>query len=69
MYGRTFDNERKIMLEDHIRQIEKLCKAKGFKFILQRTDEPLHNGLLAIYGLSPKAPARTNLRGPVGPGL
>lgn len=42
----------------HIDTLQKICVAKGFKFILQRTDEPLHNGLMAIYGLSPKAPAR-----------
>ncbi|MGZ9097670.1 MAG: DUF58 domain-containing protein [Micavibrio sp.] len=42
----------------HIDALQKLCVAKGFKFILQRTDEPLHGGLMAIYGLSPKVPAR-----------
>jgi uncharacterized protein (DUF58 family) len=42
----------------HIDSLQKLCVAKSFKFILQRTDEPLHGGLMAIYGLSPKVPAR-----------
>ena len=34
--------------------VKNLAEGKGFKFILQRTDEPLHNGLLAIYGLAPE---------------
>jgi len=42
----------------HIDSLQKLCVAKSFKFILQRTDEPLHGGLMAIDGLSPKVPAR-----------
>jgi uncharacterized protein (DUF58 family) len=45
-------------MREHIDGIEKICKAKGFKLILQRTDEPLHNALLSIYGLRPSTPAR-----------
>lgn len=41
----------------HIDGIERICRMKGFRFIIQRTDQPLHNGLLAIYGLTPNAPA------------
>jgi uncharacterized protein (DUF58 family) len=41
----------------HINDVEKICRMKGFRFIIQRTDQPLHNGLLAIYGLTPNAPA------------
>ena len=32
-------------------------------------DEPLHKGLLSIYGISPKDPARTIAKGPAAPGL
>lgn len=41
----------------HIDGIEAICRTKGFRFIVQRTDQPLHNALLAIYGLTPNAPA------------
>jgi uncharacterized protein (DUF58 family) len=44
-------------MRQHIDGIEKICRSKGFRFIIQRTDQPLHNGLLAIYGLTPNAPA------------
>ena len=36
--------------------IEKITDDHGFKFILQRTDEPLHRGLLAIYNMAPSKP-------------
>jgi len=49
---------QKKMIEQ-VEALQQICKSKGFKFILQRTDEPLHNGLLAIYGLSPNVPARS----------
>ena len=48
----------------HIAEVQRLCALKGFRFILQRTDRPLHNALLAIYGLSSRAPA-----GSPAPGL
>ena len=40
----------------HIAEVESIAQAKGFKLILQRTDKPLHEGLLALYGLKPSAP-------------
>jgi uncharacterized protein (DUF58 family) len=46
-------------IKAHIDDVKGLCEAKGFRFILQRTDEPLHKGLLAIYGLSPDKPAHS----------
>jgi uncharacterized protein (DUF58 family) len=42
-------------MQERIEWIKRLCAAKGFEFILQRTDKPLHEGLLSIYGLSPRA--------------
>ena len=39
-------------MRERIAWLQKLADAKGFQFILQRTDEPLHKGLLEIYGLS-----------------
>ncbi len=44
-------------IQKRIEFVRNLAEGKGFKFILQRTDEPLHNGLLAIYGLAPELPA------------
>lgn len=46
-------------MHDHILRVNDICKAKGFKLIIQRTDEPLHNALMAVYGLSSHAPARS----------
>lgn len=45
-------------MKNHIDAIEKICAAKGFRFILQRSDRPLYNALMTIYGLSPNAPAQ-----------
>jgi len=39
-------------MKAHMRDVQHLCEAKGFKFILQRTDKPLYEGLLEIYGVS-----------------
>lgn len=41
-------------INKRIEFVRNLAEGKGFKFILQRTDEPLHNGLLAVYGLAPE---------------
>lgn len=49
---------RQRMLEQ-IETLQRISVAKGFKFLLQRTDEPLHAGLMGIYGLSPNVPARS----------
>jgi uncharacterized protein (DUF58 family) len=46
-------------MREHMDWLETMCKAKGFTLILQRTDEPLHNALMKIYGLHPNVPART----------
>ena len=42
-------------MTERIAWVKRLADAKGFQFILQRTDEPLHKGILAIYGLSHQA--------------
>lgn len=39
----------------HIDAVKSLCAANRFRFIMQRTDAPLHNGLRAIYQLPPIA--------------
>ncbi len=50
-------------MRDHILEVQRLSAAKGFQLIIQRTDEPLHDALLAIYGLSSKkSPAHTLMR-------
>jgi len=49
----------------HIDWLESVCKAKGFTLILQRTDKPLHDGLMSIYGLAPNDPASSMARRPV----
>lgn len=46
-------------ISKRIEFVKNLAEGKGFKFILQRTDEPLHNGLLAIYGLAPETKPST----------
>ena len=43
-------------LAERIALIEKIAGEYGFQFILQRTDEPLQRGLLAIYKLAPSKP-------------
>lgn len=47
-------------LQNHIATVRKVAQDKGFNFVLQRTDQPLQNGLIQIYGLS----AQTGGRGP-----
>lgn len=37
-------------MERHIQNVEKIAAKKGFGFVLQRTDRPLRNALLKIYG-------------------
>lgn len=39
---------------DHVKWLQEACKNKGFELIIQRTDQPLQQGLLAIYGDAPK---------------
>ncbi len=51
-------------MDSHIAWLENTCKSKGFKLIIQRTDEPLHKGLLAIYGMTPQSPAQSPSPGP-----
>lgn len=46
-------------MKERIAWVKRLADAKGFQFILQRTDEPLHKGILAIYGLSHQATEHT----------
>lgn len=47
------DYQKKI--REHIEFVKTVCEAAGFKFILQRTDRPLHKGLLEIYGLTERS--------------
>ena len=44
-------------MKEHIDEIQALCQSRRFQLIIQRTDEPLHHGLMAIYNL-PGHPAR-----------
>lgn len=39
-------------MRTHIRWLQDTCGARGFQLIIQRTDQPLHEGLLAVYGLN-----------------
>lgn len=39
-------------IKDDIDAVRKVAEEKGFRFILQRTDQPLENGLIKIYELS-----------------
>lgn len=41
----------------HIEWLRGLAQHKGYEFIIQRTDKPLHHSLLQIYGVNPHAPA------------
>lgn len=41
-------------MKDHITSVDKICKSLNFNLVVQRTDEPLSNAVLSIYGLSPK---------------
>lgn len=58
-------NEYQHKIHDHIEWVEELCRSKGFTLILQRTDQPLHEGLMSIYGLSGKDPVKSVARRPV----
>ena len=46
-------------LKNHIQEVQGVCATKGFEFILQRTDQPLHEALLAIYGQPAESPERS----------
>ncbi len=48
-------------LADHIEKVSEIAKARGFNFIFQRTDEPLHYGLMQIY----KMPAKEHTANPL----
>jgi uncharacterized protein (DUF58 family) len=49
-------------MHEHMRHIEDVCKRRGFKFIIQRTDRPLHNALLEIYGVKAKSATLNKLK-------
>jgi uncharacterized protein (DUF58 family) len=50
-------------IHEHINKVERICSAKGFDFILQRTDKPLHEAIMSMYGLKPiEKRAGTKLR-------
>jgi len=50
-------------IQRKIEFVKNLAEGKGFKFILQRTDEPLHKGLLAVYGLASDTPVSASKPG------
>jgi len=39
-------------MRTHIDWLREACAKRGFQLIIQRTDEPLHEGLLSVYGLN-----------------
>lgn len=41
----------------YVEWLQSLAHHKGYEFIIQRTDKPLHHALLQIYGVNPHAPA------------
>lgn len=41
-------------MDEHMRAIQDICTARRVKLMLQRTDEPLENALLSIYGVRPR---------------
>jgi uncharacterized protein (DUF58 family) len=41
-------------IHEHIDKVERICTAKGFDFVLQRTDKPLHEAIMSMYGLRPR---------------
>ena len=46
-------DEYQYRMNQYIDWVEKLAIKKGYKFIIQRTDRPLSDALLQIYGLRP----------------
>lgn len=38
-------------IRNHIEEVEKTARDKGFRFIFQRTDSPLYEGIMQIYGM------------------
>lgn len=38
-------------LAEHIKTVRDMSRSRGFNFILQRTDEPLHFGIMQLYGV------------------
>lgn len=52
-------------MNQYINWVEKLATDKGFELIIQRTDQPLSNALLQIYGLRPNIRENNIQRGPV----
>ena len=45
-------------LREHIQTLQSIAQEKGFDFIIQRTDEPLHNTLYTLYGLQQQIPVK-----------
>lgn len=52
-------------MNQYINWVEKLATNKGYKLIIQRTDQPLSNALLQIYGLRPNNRENNMQRDPV----
>jgi len=44
------------LIGEHLRALQSICEANQVKLILQRTDEPLKNALLSIYGVRSRTP-------------
>jgi uncharacterized protein (DUF58 family) len=61
----TLKEQYQEKMRQHIDNLQELARAKGFRFILQRTDEPLHDALLSIYGISSKSPVNSFSKGPM----
>lgn len=47
-------------IHDRIATLSALGDANGFQLIMQRTDQPLHQGLLAMHDLAPRLPGITS---------
>lgn len=47
----SLQNEYVHRIGQYVNWVQKLARNAGYKFILQRTDQPLSNALLQIYGL------------------
>lgn len=52
------DAYRKLMTE-HRNEVESLCAGYGFELIVQRTDKPLHQGIMRMLGVGTKAISST----------
>lgn len=54
--AQSLRNEYLEKISKRINWLEGLAHSKGYDFIIQRTDKPLHHALLKIYGVNPHTP-------------